>query len=47
MDYNARIVAPSAETAPVINPYIPLVFTIIGGLSSLALIMLLLKLKGR
>jgi len=47
MDYNERIVAPSAEAASVTNPYIPLVFTIIGGLSSLALIMLLLKLKGR
>jgi len=47
MDYNERIVAPSAEAAPVTNPYIPLVFTIIGGVSSLALIMLLLKLKGR
>ena len=47
MDYNERIVAPSAEAASVTNPYIPLVFTIIGGLSSLALIILLLKLKGR
>jgi len=47
MDYNERIVAPSAEAASVTNPYIPLVFTIIGGFSSLALITLLLKLKGR
>lgn len=47
MDYTERIAPPVAETAPVQNPFLPLLFTITGGLAALVFIMILLKSKGR
>ena len=47
MDYEDEKIATVAETVPKSNPLTPLIYIIIGGLASLLLILILLRLKGR
>lgn len=47
MDHVDEKIAPVAEIVPKSNPLTPLIYIIIGGLASLLLILILLRLKGR
>ena len=47
MDYVDEKIATVPETVPKSNPLTPLIYIIIGGLASLLLILILLRLKGR
>lgn len=47
MDYGEEKIAPIAEPAPKSNPLTPLFYVIIGGVASLLIILILLRIKGR